>query len=361
MKKTDMELQAIREKLRSLQAEPPAAETLSMPWSPPRASESAQSHRPKISGDRQAQAIEALQQRSRGHESAVHSRVEGLVAQEIYRLEVQANSINARSQQQAADIMAMKRSAQQATVALARQGIHDHPQLGAIAQFFASYQSAVVPHIDRDARGNFTLTYTTIDFEQAEQEAIDTAQSLRQRAGSALFSQPIETGTVSTEQTRESPSKPEQAMEIYGAVFESEWLRAAMEGAVSQFNRILKQSRRYRRKKIAAYPKSKEYAISGVHHDLEEQPLGDDYSSEQFSWEEGATWFVGAAIARLAIELTTISYATIRTSVSLALVGVISFALYQVMFSKSSDYSLVYRLFIAMAGLFLASFVRSLF
>jgi len=361
MKKTDMELQAIREKLRSLQAEPPAAETLSMPWSPPRASEPAHARRSEVSGDRQAQAIEALQQRSRSHESAVHTRVEGLVAQEIYRLEAQAHSINARSQQQATDIKAMKRSAQQATVALARQGIHDHPQLGAIAQFFASYQSAVVPHIDRDTQGNFTLTYTTIDFEQAEQEAIDTAQSLRQRSGAALFSQPIEAGAVSSRRTGESSNKPEQAMEIYGAVVESEWLRAAMEGAVNQFNRILKQSRRYRRKKVAVHPKSKEYAITGLYPDAEEQPLNGDYSSEQFSWEEGATWFVSAAIARLAIELTAISYAAIRTSVLLALVGVISFALYQVMFSKSSDYSLVYRLFIAMAGLFLASFVRSLF
>ncbi len=360
MKKTDMELQAIREKLRSLQAEPPAAETLSMPWSPPLASEPARGHRPEISGDRQAQAIEALQQRSRSHESAVHTRMEGLVAQEIYRLEVQAHNINVRSQQQAAEIMAMKRSAQQSTIALARQGIHDHPQLGAIAQFFASYQSAVVPHIDRDAQGYFTLTYTTIDFEQAEQEAIDTAQSLRQRSGSALFSRPIEAAVVSTRRAGESASKPEQVMEIYGAVTESEWLRASMEGAVNQFNRILKQSPRYRRKK-AIHPRSKEDAINSIHPDAEEQSLTSDYSSEQFSWEEGATWFVGAAITRLAIELTAISYAAIRTSVLLALVGVISFALYQVMFSKSSDYSLVYRLLTAMAGLFLASFLRSLF
>lgn len=155
-----MELQAIREKLQRLQAELPE--------------------------------IETIKQRSLGHAQAAH--IDGLVSQELYRLEVQANNINVRSQQQAADIMALKRSAQQASVGLRRQGIHNHPQLAAITQFLDQYPSAVVPHIARDNSGYFALSYDTIDFQQAQQDAIDTARVLRNRQRSPhtqSFTQPI--------------------------------------------------------------------------------------------------------------------------------------------------------------------------
>ncbi len=364
MKKTDMELQAIREKLRSLQAEPPAAEALPMPWSQPRPPASAPPRRPEPpSENRQAQAIEALQQRSRSQEAAVHTRADDLLAQEIYRLEVQAHKINARSQQQAADLMAMKRSAQQATIALARQGIHEHPQLGAIAEFFASYQSVDIPRIDRDSQG-FTLSYTTIDFDHAEQAAADVAQSLRQRSSSGLFSQPIESSAASSHRPVDRESKPEQAVAIYSAVFESEWLQAAMESIVSRFYHLRRQLRRHPSQNVPIRPWS-QGAVSAVRPNTGEQPRSDGYSSRpyssQYSLLDGAIWFSGAAIALIVIKTIILSDSLIRTSVIAALFGVIGFALYQVVFSKSSDYSLLYRLFIAMAGLLLASFASGLF
>ena len=368
MKKTDMELQAIREKLQLLKAEQSAAEGIPDPWSPPKPATAVSPHRSEPSGERQAQAaIEALQQRSRRQGSAAQAQAEGLIAQEIYRLEVQAHSINVRSQQQAADIMAMKRSAQQATVALARQGIHDHPQLGAIAQFFASYQSAVVPCINRDAQGNFILSYTTIDFDDAEQAAVDVAQSLRARSKSALFSQPIESSAASGHpniedrigESAEREKRSDQAVAVYSAVFESDWPQAAIEYATRRFRRLRRQARRLHRQNVVQGG-VQEGAASTLDLEESERSVSNGYLTSQYSLLDGAIWFSSAALVLLAVKATTMSHSLIRTSVIVLLVGAICFALYQIVFTKPSYYSLLYRLFAAMFGLSLASFLSGL-
>ena len=79
-----------------------------------------------------------------------------------------------------------------------------------------------------------------------------------------------------------------------------------------------------------------------------------DYSGHQFSWLDGMIWFSGAAIARIVVRDIAISHPIAQTAFLVALVGVIVFALYRVVISKSNDYSLVYRLCIGMAGLFVA-------
>ncbi|MGB3292135.1 MAG: hypothetical protein WBB01_03965 [Phormidesmis sp.] len=361
MKKTDMELQAIREKLRSLQVDPAAAEALPMPWSQPKPLGITHPQRSEYSGEnRQVQhAIEALQQRSRSQDLADPARVEELIAHELQRLEAQAHNINVRSQQQAADLIALKRSAQQGTLALARQGIHDHPKLKAITEFFNSYQSAVVPRIDIDTTGHFTLSYTTVEFEQAEQAAEDVAQSLRQRPSSNLFRHPIESSDAGISRQGKRPDQAEPALAVYSAVFESKWLQAAIERVASRFHRLQKVGRHSSPNAMRA--ESQDDTLSPVRPDADEQPVSDGYSNDQYSSLDDAIWFCGAAIALIAIKATPVSDSLLRTSVIAALFGVIGFALFQVVYSKSSDYSLSYRLFIAMSGLFLASFMTGLF
>ena len=405
MKSTDMELQAIREKLQLLQAEPPAAETLALPWSesgravstsgsvkqPFRPVPPAEGQRPEQdlgsqnsggqnSGGQnsgkspQEMAIEALKQRSRGSDQAANARIDNLVSQELYRLEVQASHINERSQQQAADIMALKRSAQQASVGLRRQGIHNHPQLAAITQFLESYESAVVPHIERDAQGHFSLTYDTVDFRQAEQDAVNTAHTLRNRRRAASpvpsqmpFSEPVATEHLAAH-PKSSPSSTYQVAE--------DWMKAAVSSPVDTLtqlfglasDQILGQTgsrRRRRRKRQTAFvPEGFDSELEGLQpgdweegmmDDLSADPAEeDDYSGTQFSWLDGAIWFSGAAIARIVVRDIAISYPIAQTVFLVALVGIITFALYQVVISKTNDYSLVYRLCIGMVGLFLA-------
>ena len=364
MKKTDMELQAIREKLRSLQAELPATEAVPMPWSQPKPPGAAPPH------NRPAQVVEALQQRSSSSGPAAHAQADSLIAQEIHRLEVQAHDINTRSQQQAADLKAIKRLAQQATVTLARQGIHDHPKLEAIAQFFADYPSAVVPRIDRDAQGSFVLSYMPVDFDDADHVAAAIAQSLRQRSKPGLFSQPIESGAASGRPSVEGAaergkkgSKPDPATAIYSAALENEWLQTAVEGAVHRFRRLRAQVRRQRRQHAQVKPQGG--AVSTLKLEAGDQSVSQSVSKgdvgSQYSLFDGAIWFSSAAIVLLVIKAMAAGYSQVGTLVTVALVGATCFALYQVMFSKPSNYSLLYRLCAAMLGLFLASFLNSPF
>ena len=386
-----MELQAIREKLQQLQAEPPAAETLALPWSEAGQAASTsgsfgQSLSPVPPAENQGPdqnpnkcpqelAIEALKQRSRGSDQATNARIDNLVSQELYRLEVQANYINERSQQQATDIMALKRSAQQASVGLRRQGIHNHPQLAAITQFLESYQSAVVPHIERDDKGHFTLTYDTVDFHRAEQEAVDTAHTLRNRRratpqppSQVPFSQPVAAEPfIAFEKSRHSSTYQVAA----------DWMQAATNSTVDTLTQLFgsgldqffgqRGSRRRRQRKHPAKfaPEGFDSELAGLPlSDWEEGMMDSDfsddsaeegyYSSSQFSWLDGAIWFSGAAIARIIVRDIAINHPIVQTAFLVALVGVIVFALYQVIISKSNDYSLVYRLCIGIAGLFLA-------
>ncbi len=349
MKKTDMELQAIRdklEKLQSLRDEPVAAESL--PWSAPKGSSENSTDEP--SSSRPAIAIETLKQRSLSHDQAASAHTDHLIAQEIYRLEVQALTINERSRQQSAELEALKRSAQQATVALARQGIQEHPLLETITKLFVDYPSAVVPFVGRDSQGHFTLTYETIDFQRAEKEAVGIAHSLRQRSPIPMqvpFDHPIEPGA-------RRPISQSISQTLSQTV--SQWVQTHFNRAQEACMRSLWQGHRHRAKS----------ALEGIEgseagRDLRESPIGSsfgsDLSNDQFSLLDGTIWFSCAAIVRVAIEAIASSYPLLRVSLWVGLIGVVGFALYQVIVSNTSNYSAIYRLFVAILGLFLAGFL----
>ena len=341
MTKTNVDLQPIREKLQMLKAELPAAEAISSPWSAPRSTAAEASYRqPASSGPQPRAAIETLQQRS-GNRSAAReaspsvAQIDSLVAQEIHELEVRAHQINLRSQQQTADIMAMKRAAQQAAVTLARRGIHQHPQLAAIAQLFENEQAAV-PHVEKTAQGHFVLTHSPIDFQRAEQEAIDTADALRNRqALSAVpFNHPIAAGPSAGEHW-----PPTDAVStLHSPMSDSaDWLQALVEDIIADCKQWFWRGRR----------RGHRSAMHSGNRPSSHVPSG------HFSWLDGAIWFSGAAIARIVVEAALLSHPFLRTPLLVVLVGVIAVAIYRVVFAKSSDFGLAYRLSAALLGLFL--------
>lgn len=452
-----MELQAIREKLQLLQAEPPAAETIAIPWSEPRR-ETRSSTRPKppvnqSSANRvtehrterptdrlteqkaeltattaqlnlaataqaepqspQAVALEMLRQRSRSNDPAASARTDSLIAQEIYRLEVQANQVNERSRQQADDIMTLKRSAQQAAIGLRRHGVHDHPQLAVITQFLESYESAAVPRIEKDDQGHFTLTYDSIDFHRAEQDALATAQALRNRrhsaqaipdSASAAGRNDFERSAIAAvsgvgdgiEGDRHRPKRR------HSSAFKAtlNWLKVAFGGgsaggvgginsAASGLNQLLEQfsSQRLSSQRLSSQQSQHSSLVTeGLVTEGFDVPFGEgllatgdkgeegilhsaadfsvesrskssrrsSYHSSPFSWLDGTIWFSGAAIARIVVQSVAVSYPLVQTASLIALVGVIIFALYRVVMSKSNNYDLVYRLCVGMMGLFSA-------
>ena len=289
---------------------------------------------------------------------------------------MQASYINERSQQQAADIMALKRSAQQASVGLRRQGIHTHPQLAAITQFLESYESAAVPRIERDAQGHFALTYDTVDFHRAEQDAVDTARTLRNRwqvtqpvPQQMPFSQSVAAGhAVATSKSHHSSAYKLAEDWMKAAISSTLDILTQLFGPASKriFGRAGSRPRRRRRRQTEFVPTGFDSDLGGLQASEWEAGMADsagfsassseekDYSSHQFSWLDGMIWFSGAAIARIVVRDIAISHPIAQTAFLVAIVGVIVFALYQVVISKSNDYSLVYRLCIGMAGLFVA-------
>ncbi len=301
----------------------------------------------------QAIAIETLKQRSRGYDQVANARIDSLVSQELYRLEVQANNINERSQQQAADIMALKRSAQQASVGLRRQGIHDHPQLTAITQFLDQYTSAVVPRIERDDGGYFALSYDTIDFQQAQQDAIDTARVLRDRQRSPHtqpFSQPIASASAHSLQ---SNSSAKQTGFNHSLVSSSNQIKTAIDSTIDEINQRFKATKHKRRQRKTT---EEGFALDAGAFNNEDWEEGVIVSSAtpEFTWLDGTIWFSGAAIARIALQTVVAGHPVIATALMISLSAVILFALYRVVAVKTSDYTLIYRLCIGLMGLFLA-------
>lgn len=395
-----MDLQAIKEKLQSLQVEPPAAEALSLPWTEPghyggsalgvSGAGTTQSNNPSInnpptdSQSAQEIAIEALKQRSRGAESAA-ARTEYLVTQELYRLEVQANLINEQSQRQAESIVALKRSAQQASIGLRQQGVQHHPQLEIITQFLERYSSAAVPHIERDDHGHFALSYDTISFQRAEQDAAHTAQALRDRAYKVEASK---SEATQSESARSENARSEDALqaslfskEISSSSYSSTHLSSSHSKSRLQksigntLDRVLYLFNPSRKRKIAKHRRSVErlaidrtegekieglssrFTASGmVASELEEGFITDSHFDAQFSWLDGMIWFSGAAIARIVVQAIALSYPIVQTLFVIAIASTITFALYKVVIARSNDYSLIYRLCIAMLGLLLAGF-----
>ncbi len=457
MKSTDMELQAIREKLQLLQAEPQTAEPMGSPWSEPRSQAGAVPKQavPKRAAPKQGvldsnphqhsaqeiaeredssqgtqkiaqrgthhqlvnqppkpspqDAIDALKQRSLGNDPTASTRIDNLVAQEIYRLEAQAITVNERSRQQAADIMALKRAAQQASVGLRRQGIHDHPQLAIITQFLENCPSAAVPYIERNEYGQFALTYDTVDFHRAEQEAIATAHALRNRQQSsqpiplspgsplletALPTEPFTLGSSSTNLTTgqaadyateyatdgdEHHRRKSRYRHAYRTA--DDWVKAAVVTTVSSFNQLLGQltgqQTHARRRQHRRYPSlvtegfdlslaesdepeegmlspTADFSVERFRTKVRENAGENAYSNSSFSWLDGTIWFSGAAIARIVIQSVVANYPMVQTALLVALIGVIVFALYRVIVSNSNDYGLVYRLCIGILGLFSA-------
>lgn len=378
MKKTDMELQAIREKLLQLQAEPAAGDVLSAPWSSSQhvsqASSKAQSevrsdaqseatYRQRLSSQPstttlespQAAAIQTLRERSNSPSArsvTVNAQANSMVALELDRLQVLAGNINERSQQQASEILAMKRSAQQAAVALRRQGIHDHPDLHIIEQFLSAYPSASVPLLERDSRGQFCLNHSVVDLHQAEQEASNIAQALRSRRtgghpsdnsaekesmpygrDSILFSEPVEQSLEAGLETEYTTEYSERFAERRAGSTRSRRSKGGLKKLLFSLQKKLQRPR-------------KRGAVANAFVSASGPGM-----ESSFSWTDAAIWFSGAAIARIVLEAIVTSLPLLHMPILLILFSVISFSIYRVVVAKSIHMPSVYRLAITLLGL----------
>lgn len=383
MKRTDMELQVIREKLLSLQTEPAADDGLLSPWANPQAAVSPKhsaglslvngeqssdrrsggassysGHSQKIGATPPAIAIEALKQRVGNHHAGNHhpgnhyyssgpSASDRTVADEVgsyelFELKRLADDINERSQRQADELLLLKRSAQKAAISLRRQGIHSHPQLDAIQQFLEQSSIVSVPNVEIDSQGLFHLTHTSVNLNQAEVDAVANASVLRRqqtRQPTAVpFSQPKEQNATEPSRKRSSGLPSGERHE------RNSRLTSNVPALRATHKRVLIRLKRYIKNNLLTNKRlSKD---KGIAH------TGD---RTRFSWIDGIIWFVGAAIIRILLNALVINYSILKMPLLLILVGVISYSIYRIVLSKSTDMNATYRVGTALLGLFLGS------
>lgn len=307
-----------------------------------------------------AKAIGNLQQRS--HRESHHGPAgkppfvtepstyeDDLIAQEIHRLELKAIEINNRSKQQAADILDLKRAAQQATIAFGRQGIHDHPQLAVISHFFDRYAASHVPLIERDERGHFTLSDYTINLRRAEEEAIENAAILRgNRSFEAVppvrpFSQPLEDFSAPPSDNSATVRAGRQRVRTNRSALQEKVSSAIRDIGAFWHQRLHAVKRRKSKVNDASAPFATERYVEAYPR------------QEAFSLVDGAIWFSAAAIARITLESVVAFVPLLQPALWLLPLGVFGLALYLFFVTKSNNTSLMYRLVIAALGLFLGN------
>lgn len=273
-----------------------------------------------------------------------------LIVQEIQRLERRAININNRSQQQAEDILALKRAAQQAAIAFARQGIHDHPQLDVINRFFDRYSASHVPIIERDDCGHFTLGDYSINLRRAEEEAIENAAVLRgDRHPEALPSVPPFSQPISGRRLHKQSIQPASGIARAQRQTKSgslTRLQTQMGNAVSGLE-ALWTSLCSMQASASSRPISQRLAT--------EQSIANYSRNREFSFVDGAIWFSAAAIvARLVLKTLVSVFPIFQPILLLAPLGLFCAATYLLFVAKSANSTLMYRLVLVALGLFLS-------
>ncbi|MEO0456516.1 MAG: hypothetical protein AAF152_08025 [Cyanobacteria bacterium P01_A01_bin.114] len=351
MNETDMELQAIRQKLQSLKAEPTPDDALAIPWSSPRPRPVEPNRPASKSGPDSTQvaaAIETLKQRSNpsygssdigGHGASGHGvsghgvsgyRASAQAASEygdrstvaldqaVQHFESQLQRVNSLADQQESAILALKQLADHIETVLHQEGGADHPDAGAIAAFFEAYPSVEIPMIERDTAGNYSIGYRPVDCYRAEHDAQLTAQTLRRRGNSQPYSP--------------SPDTPIyfNTLDKATGFFEEGWLflQSMWEMTLNSFNPLM-GSTKPSSKVDASYRRPR----------------------TRFTFLDAAIWFSGAAIMRILLDVIFQIYPALWTPLVVLLIGVVAVTLYRTLLSSRPSIGFSYRILVALAGL----------
>ncbi|MBE9063281.1 hypothetical protein [cf. Phormidesmis sp. LEGE 11477] len=434
MKKTDMELQVIREKLNSLQAEPARSDVAMSPWADPqvgkvpaekfRSQQAVRDRRPQKAKDTPpAIAIKTLKQRAGNSPyGTVHTSLDRatcseaddlavndltasdsiasksiastpsantLIDRELPQIASLVHSINERSQQQAHDLLSLKRSAQKAAFALHRKGIHTHPQLDAIDQFIEQSSTASIPNIEIDSYGKLCLTQSTVRLGHAEAEAIVNATYVRQQTSSKRpflhpdtvnldsseclqQSQSDHSGIGDSQQTnprRRSKRGPNQGSAFRLALRHAKRSAALCRQMLVRIKGTISRQQAKSRLKDKAQRSVLHKARTAQIQPVFVQPVVEGKVTEggavesaatlsdrsSFSWIDATIWIVSATIIRILLNNLVFNYPFFQIPLMLILVSIISYSIYRIVLSQSMDMNATYRTGAALLGLVLGS------
>ncbi|EDX85773.1 hypothetical protein S7335_3476 [Synechococcus sp. PCC 7335] len=403
-----MELQAIREKLHSLRAE--SASDIGMsPWAGSKldqiSTKKSRSQRPlSISQSDEAKtrssatAIKTLKHRlehqtyeslhgsfdgsrmctsssssnsrldsldSSSRNSSSRNRAYDVIDRELPQLAELISSINERSQQQASELLSLKRSAQQIAFSHRRRGTRVHPQLDIIGQFIEHSSTASIPQLEVDRNGKLHLSYSTVNLNQAETDAIDNAAIARQQLSSTVpFSEPTASNhtlrdCLEPSQSAGSAIHSNRSKRIYANDSSPKCeQKKAPNLALNQTKRTIKPYKRLLvnlGQAIRKQSKKKEASPITKTQPVVERSSADVDLRSSFSWLDATIWSASAAILRVFLNALILNYPSFQVPLLLVIVCTIAYLIYRAVLSQSKTMHATFRAGAVLLGLFLGS------
>ncbi|MEM9809493.1 MAG: hypothetical protein AAF959_29955 [Cyanobacteria bacterium P01_D01_bin.56] len=289
MNDLEMELQTIRQKLKTLKAAPP--ETVAAPWVQSRLTA------PSPSLAQVTTAIATLRQRSGQTQPPAPDS-------SLQQFDDILTSVDSLAQQQQKALQQLQRLGD----SLAQQSQPGtSPAIDDIVRFLSACQTIQIPTIQRDANGYLGLHHRSVNFRQAEYDATSNADALRMR--SQLFKHTLQ--PQEAEEFDRSPiSLLNELKRIYQPVY-----RALQRWS----NRYLSPSKQPR--------------------------------TSHFTLLDGAIWGVGAVIVRIVLNQLFQIYAALWTPVALMVIVGVIVSLYRSILSPRPDPVLGYRTLMIIVGL----------
>lgn len=295
MNDLDMELQTIRQKLKTLKASPP--EAMSAPWSPSRLTA------PSPDLAQVTTAIETLRQRSGQTLPAP------VASASLQQFDTALNTINQLAQQQH-QALARLHSLGSSLVQHVQPGTS--PDIDDIAHFLTENPAIQVPTVQRDADGYLSLNYHTVDFYQTKRGASEEVRS-------HLFKHSFSKATRSV-----------NAVALDESPYDNTNLNNPIND-LKQFWQITSQTlRRWASRRMASA----------------ERPR-----NSHFTALDGAIWCIGAVIGRLILNQIFQFYPTLWTPIAFALIAGIIFTLYRAILSPRPNPTVGYRTLMIIVGL----------
>lgn len=314
MNETDMELQAIRQKLQTLKAETGTTAAPS-PWLPPRQVPHPQS--PNLA--QVTAAIESLKHYQQGPtppvttvrptEQAPPPPDREWIGQVLQQCDVHIARFNELGQQQGTALLRLKQYLEQAELEFERRGWDTPPALDHTIQFLLEEDGCGIPLIERTPQGQLEVNYHPVDLYQAEREAMTTAQALRQ----SYDDYGDELGP------RVGGSWPEAGW------LDANWLENVQQGLHNIWQWCQAQ---------LGQP----------------APATRPVRQAPFTVMDGLIWFSGAAIVRALLNAVLHSYPALWTPMVVLLLGVGAIALHRTVVSRHRPAGLSYRLLVIVAG-----------
>lgn len=253
--------------------------------------------------------------------------LEEQIANEMKRLEVQAQRINQLSAAQENAMRELKAIAEKVERTLQSA---DAPEEFLVGAEVCEYLATLVPHMEQSQNGAFVLTTREVDLFRAEREAALNAKRLRRQGEIS--------NRMATQPQWDAQEEYEYEIEETDD-FWSHWSQTLrpwmvhLSTSVGQLISTLTPSRRTRRtaqRQVAQPPQEPVVVI-----------------------RDAVIWVLGATVARIGIDLLLAAVPALLPAVVMLIIAPAAIAIYKATVAPQTGFALGYRLLLTMIGLLL--------